>query len=134
MKFFNQSAIVNYVPNTGTVCISFGDTGEIDEYWETLRIAEGIAQMHRSRAYLIEKKAFTNITLSEYGSFLMQWISRLDSQWKGPQSVALRVPPPEYAALQQYAREYGISFYLNVSYEVCSSYEEGVHFLNSHQW
>lgn len=132
MKFFNQAGAIVYQPFTSTVRITFGDTGTLNEYRETLRIAEGMAQLHRATAYLIEKESFDHLSVSEYGQFLMDWVAQLNNQWQSHRSIAFVVPPSAVSAVREECQNHFLSF-VNIPYEIVTSYSEAVRFLGISQ-
>ena len=73
---------------------------------------------HHSCAYLIEKKAFDNLSVQEYGNFSLQWMARLNAQANTCQSVAFLVLPSAFSPLLDYYHDQEIMEHDHVIYNV----------------
>ena len=133
-KFFNEAATIIYRPDTSIIHVTFGDSGGYDDYAETIQIAEGMAQVHRSTAYLVEKTSFSYLPVSEYGRFSTQWMRQMNEQSATYQSVAWLVPPSVFSPLLDYYHGgEDKTVYPLVMYNVFTSPELGVEFLRGNE-
>lgn len=132
LKFFNETAIITYQPDTSIILVTFGDSENYDDYLETIQIAEGMAQVHGSVSYLIEKKDFNKLPIDRYGQFSTQWMGHLDAQSNARQSVAWLVPAFAFSPLSDYYHRQEVSAsYPLVAYNVFTSPEAGIQFLRA---
>ena len=131
LKFFSEAAAITYLPDTSIVHVVFNDLDDQDACAEILQVAEGIAQVHHSVAYLVEKTAFDHLNIQTFGRLSLQWMDRLEARSTTDQSVALLVSPSAFSSLLDYYRDYKTTCYQHVIYNAFASGSKGIDFLQA---
>ena len=134
LKFFNGAATITYRPDTAIVHVLFNNSGSYRDYVETIRVAEGMAHVHHSTAYLIEKNTFDNLSISEYGRFSVQWMYHLNQHSNAEQWIAWQTLPHAFSALLDYyyACRADTAF-ARITYNVFASSELSIRFLRTNE-
>ena len=135
IKFFNETATITYRQDTSAIHVAFHGQGSRHDYRETICVAERIASIHQASAYVLEKHAFDDLSVDEYGRLLLKWIAQLDKKLNGypldiQQRVALFSPPAFSVSLNQYFRE-NAEVYFHTIYKVFASRERVNQFLKT---
>ncbi len=129
IKFFNETATITYQSGPSVVEIIFNGQGNIENYAETIQVAEGIAQTYRAYAFLLEKHRFDDIDTERFGRFLIQWFGQLNERTKQKQRVALLVSPSFLSSLSHLLTDENLIVYPNVLYHVFTSADRVRRFL-----